>query len=70
MVLPEVVIPTDKRIIKSQFLELTGYGDRDIPSWNAETRKFMTRNGGLYQLSEAGRILHLGGPSPDPEDRL
>lgn len=56
--------------LKEDFLELTGYSRNDILSWNPSTREFFTRNGGFYRMSLAGRILHLGGPSPDPEDRL
>ena len=56
--------------LKSQFLELTGYSRNDLLAWNVKTRRFMTKNGGLYELTELGRIIHYQGPSPDPEDRL
>jgi len=56
--------------VREQFLELTGYGDRDIIAFNPTTGYFLTRNGGRYQLTELGKIMHLAGPSPDPTERL
>jgi hypothetical protein len=52
------------------FLEKTGYSDKDLLAWNPETLKFSMKNGGLYQLSGDGQIKHLGGPSPDPAERI
>ncbi len=60
----------DQDSVRQQFLEITAYGDSDILAYNPKTRFFITRNGGRYQLSEAGKILHLAGPSPDPTERL
>jgi hypothetical protein len=56
--------------LKQTFLEMTGYCDADVLAWNFSTRKFLTRNGGVYILTEQGHIKHLEGPSPDPSDRL
>lgn len=70
--MPSIVLDSAQYVqdIKNRFLELTGYSKNDILAWNVQTRKFMTRNGGQYQLTEAGKIIHFAGPSPDPEDRL
>lgn len=54
----------------SSFLEEAGYSDDDILAVNHETRKIATTNGGLYRMSETGKIFHLRGPSPDPTERL
>jgi hypothetical protein len=51
------------------FLEQTGYGPSDILSLNYETNIFLTRGGGKYQLKN-GRVVHLSGPSKDPEERM
>lgn len=56
--------------LRSQFLELTGYARSDLLSWNFFTRKFVTKNGGQYEMTETGKVIHHYGPSPDPEDRL
>lgn len=66
----KVEIDLESETLREQFLELTGYGDRDILAFNPDTRYFLTRNGGRYQLTELGRIMHLAGPSPDPTERL
>lgn len=52
------------------FLEEAGYADSDVLALNKRTRRISTRNGGLYELTETGKILHLKGPSPDPTERL
>jgi hypothetical protein len=54
---------------KLYFLEQTGYSDDELIAWNHKTMKFAMRNGGLYQLT-GDEIEHLGGPSPDPGERL
>ena len=53
-----------------EFLENSGYGDDDVLAFNPMTGEVSTRNGGRYQISETGKILHLSGPSPDPTDRF
>lgn len=53
-----------------EFLETSGYGDDDVLAFNPETGEVSTRNGGKYQISPNGKVLHLQGPSPDPTDRL
>lgn len=63
-------MPADLSTMRSQFFDKTGYSSRDLLSFNALTRQFYTRNGGLYFLSVSGEVEHLKGPSPDPEDRL
>lgn len=68
----EVMLSTDltQDTVRQEFLEVSGYGDRDILAYNPTTRFFITRNGGRYQLTDSGKILHLAGPSPDPTERL
>jgi hypothetical protein len=61
---------SDADELRSQFLEKTGYARSDILAWNFFTRRFMTRNGGQYEMTEDGEINHIAGPSWDPEDRL
>jgi hypothetical protein len=63
-------IKSDADALRSQFLEKSGYSRNDLLAWNFATRRFMTKNGGQYELTEDGEILHFAGPSPDPEDRL
>lgn len=53
-----------------EFLEITGYGDDDVLAFNPSTGEVSTRNGGLYRISETGKVEHISGPSPDPTDRL
>ena len=65
----ELHIPDERNQILSKFLELSGYGDHDILAINWKTSTFLTRNRGLYRMV-GEQILHLDGPSPDPEDRL
>lgn len=52
------------------FLETTGYSDSDILVYNENTGAVITKNGGSYQISETRKILHFGGPSPDPTERV
>jgi hypothetical protein len=52
------------------FLEESGYSEDDLLAVNRDDGKILTRNGGLYKLTESGKILHLDGPSPDPTERL
>jgi len=54
----------------AEFLEYSGYSERDVLAFNPETGKISTRNGGLYQITETGKILHFSGPSSDPTDRV
>ena len=65
----EAVLPAEAAAMKSRFLEQTGYSSRDIISANYTTGRFLTRNGGHYKLV-GEKLLHIEGPSPDPEDRL
>jgi hypothetical protein len=65
----KIVIPGELDTVRSKFLELSGYADRDILAVNWKTSTFLTRNKGLYRMI-GDQILHLDGPSPDPEDRL
>lgn len=53
-----------------EFLEYSGYSRRDVLAFNPSTGKVSTRNGGLYQITESGKILHFSGPSHDPTDRV
>jgi hypothetical protein len=56
--------------MRSAFLSITGYGPSELLSANAESRTFMTRNGGRYQLSEdLKRVKRLAGPSWRVEER-
>jgi hypothetical protein len=64
----ETITPAES--LRRQFLEHTGYGDRDIVVFNPSTRIFLTRNGGRYQMTDLGKVLHLAGPSPDPTERM
>ena len=66
----DITLPTDLNNLRLQFLELTGYSSNDLLAFNADTRLFYTRNGGLYHLPVSGEIEHIKGPSPDPEDRI
>lgn len=66
----KVELDLESETVREEFLEITGYGDRDIIAFNPHTRFFVTRNGGRYQLTELGKVLHLAGPSPDPTERL
>jgi hypothetical protein len=52
------------------FLEEAGYSDDDVLAVNDDTRTILMKNGGLYRISQTGKILHLKGPSPDPTERL
>lgn len=52
------------------FLEESGYSERDVLAFNPMTGRIATRNGGLYQITETGKTLHFSGPSPDPTDRM
>ncbi len=52
------------------FLEYAGYSESDVLAFNPETGKISTRNSGLYQVTETGKVLHFSGPSPDPTDRV
>lgn len=65
----KIVIPGELDAVRSKFLELSGYADRDILAVNWKTLTFLMRNKGLYRMI-GDQILHLDGPSPDPEDRL
>ena len=60
----------DVEKLKVDFLEKSGYSDKDLLAWNADTLKFSMTNGGLYQFMSDGQIKHLGGPSPDPAERI
>jgi hypothetical protein len=64
--LPDI-LPVEE--VKFNFLGMTGYAEDDILAWNPLTSKFLTRNGGFYVL-EGDSLLHISGPSPDPEERL
>lgn len=62
---------TEEQImLQNRFLEETGYGESDILSLNYDTRTFLTRNGGVYQVNEEGGINHIKGPSVDLWDRF
>jgi hypothetical protein len=65
----QIHLPGELHAVRSKFLELSGYADRDILAVNWKTNTFLTRNKGLYRMIGES-ILHLDGPSPDPEDRL
>lgn len=52
-----------------RFCQLTGYSANDILSLSYETNTFLVRNGGKYKLVN-GKIEHLAGPSPDPNERM
>lgn len=54
----------------SDFLEYSGYSMNDVMAYNPDTGKISTRNGGLYQITETGKIIHFSGPSVDPTDRV
>ena len=54
----------------ADFLEYSGYSENDVMAFNPETGKIATKNGGLYEITEAGKVLHWSGPSPDPTDRV
>ena len=54
----------------ADFLEEAGYSDDEVLAYNPGTRKVMMKNGGLYKITEGGKILHLDGPSPDPQERM
>lgn len=54
----------------TDFLEEAGYSEDDVLAYNPSTGKIQTTNGGLYQITDTGKILHLSGPSPDPSDRV
>lgn len=53
----------------ADFLEEAGYSEDDVLAFNRSTRKVSMKNGGLYKLLPT-KILHLGGPSPDPTERV
>jgi hypothetical protein len=52
------------------FLEATGYSSSDVLVYNSNTGAVVTKNGGNYRITETGKILHLGGPSSDPTERV
>lgn len=54
----------------TEFLEQAGYSEDDVLAFNPSTLKVMTKNGGLYKITETGKIMHLSGPSPDPTERV
>lgn len=59
----------DRKLLVSEFCNLTDYGSSEILSFSSHSHLFLTRNGGLYKL-ENGKIEHLRGPSPDPSERI
>ena len=63
-------IKSDSDGMRSHFLEKSGYSRNDLLAWNYATRRFMTKNGGRYELDDDGEIIHIAGPSSDPEERL
>jgi hypothetical protein len=52
------------------FLEEAGYSENDVLAYNPMTGKVCTKNGGVYEVTESHKIIHYGGPSPDPADRI
>ena len=52
-----------------QFMDVTQYSRTEVLAWNPTTKLFLTRNGGLYRMSER-EVEHLKGPPPDPEERI
>lgn len=52
------------------FLEYSGYSTDDVLVFNPATGEVVTINGGRYCVTDTGKFLHLGGPSPDPTDRV
>jgi len=54
----------------TDFLEEAGYSEDEVLAFNPATRRVAMKNGGLYQVTETGKILHLDGPSPDPQERM
>lgn len=67
--LKEPQLNEDQKELRHQFFRTTGYGPSDILSLNYKTRTFLVHSGGSYQVMEDGKIDHLGGPSPNPNDR-
>lgn len=61
---------TSPKTMLETFLEEAGYSDDDVLAVNDDTRTILMKNGGLYRISQTGKILHLKGPSPDPTERL
>lgn len=64
-----ITINSRQREALMTFLRLTGYGPDDLLSLSYETNTFLTRGGGKYRLKD-NRVIHLAGPSPDPEERM
>lgn len=52
------------------FLEEAGYSESDVLAFNPITGKIVTKNGGLYEITQTGKIIHYSGPSPDPTERV
>lgn len=59
----------DSDPILADFLEEAGYSEDDVLAFNRATRRVFTKNGGDYAIRR-GKILHFGGPSPDPTERV
>lgn len=54
----------------ADFLEEAGYSEDEVLAYNPSTGKIQMVNGGQYQLTSTGKIMHLDGPSPDPTERV
>jgi len=61
--------PDERNRFLSKFLRESGYGPSDLLAVNIVTRIVMTRNGGIYQVPEVGRVRRLEGPPVEPEER-
>lgn len=68
--LREPQLSDEQSRLRHIFFEESGYGPSDLLSLNYDTRTFMTRNGGIYRVTEDGSIDHISGPSLDLFDRL
>lgn len=65
-----MTIETHERGTLYDFLEEAGYSESDVLAYNPITGKIATKNGGLYEITDVGEIIHYGGPDPDPTERL
>ncbi len=53
---------TRKKTPLEVFLARSGYEEKDVLAWSAQTLTFVTSNGGKYQLSRSGAIRKIMGP--------
>jgi hypothetical protein len=58
-----------ERDLLYDFLEEAGYSEDDVLAYNPVTGKICTRNGGVYEITPTGKIIHYSGPSYDPTER-